>query len=112
MSFRGILFRGPKRYLYFWGKGARKQKSEHYRPRQCDFKNEACDAYAPSRELAKNLENPSNSRLFRREFFLGSPRDTVYPWGIWSPFYSALNIVFGAPAGYCVPVGLMVTFKG
>ena len=29
-----------------------------------------------------------------------------------SPFYSALNIVFGAPAGYCVPVGLMVTFKG
>ena len=28
-----------------------------------------------------------------------------------SPFYSALNIVFGAPAGYCVPVGLMVTFK-
>lgn len=21
-----------------------------------------------------------------------------------SPFYSALNIVFGAPAGYCVPV--------
>ena len=61
----------PKRYLYFWGKGARKQKSEHYRPRQCDFKNEACDAYAPSRELAKNLENPSNSRLFRREFFSG-----------------------------------------
>lgn len=35
-----------------------------------------------------------------------SPRDTVYPWGIWSPFYSALNIVFGAPAGYCVPVGI------
>lgn len=69
------------------------------------------DKYAPSRELAKNLENPSNSRLFRREFFLGSPRDTVYPWGIWSPFYSALNIVFGAPAGYRVPVGLMVTFK-
>ncbi len=29
-----------------------------------------------------------------------------------SPFYSALNIVFGASAGYCVPVGLMVTFKG
>ncbi len=29
-----------------------------------------------------------------------------------SPFYSALNIVFGIPAGYCVPVGLMVTFKG
>lgn len=29
------------------------------------------DKYAPSRELAKNLENPSNSRLFRREFFLG-----------------------------------------
>lgn len=28
-----------------------------------------------------------------------------------SPFYSALNIVFGVPAGYCVPVGLMVTFK-
>ena len=27
-----------------------------------------------------------------------------------SPFYSALNIVFGAPAGYCVPVGLMVAF--
>lgn len=53
-----------------------------------------------------------NSRLFRREFFLGSPRDTVYPWGRWSPFYSALNIVFGIPAGYCVPVGLMVTFKG
>ena len=46
------------------------------------------DKYAPSRELAKNLENPSNSRLFRREFFLG------------------------VPAGYCVPVGLMVTFKG
>ena len=43
-------------------------------------------------------------------FFLGSPRDTVYPWGRWSPFYSALNIVFGAPAGYCVPAGLMVTF--
>lgn len=39
------------------------------------------DKYAPSRELAKNLENPSNSRLFRREFF----------WG---------------PAGYCVPVGI------
>ena len=64
------------------------------------------DKYAPSRELAKNLENPSNSRLFGREFFLGSPRDTVYPWGIWSPFYSALNIVFGVPAGYCVPVGI------
>lgn len=44
------------------------------------------DKYAPSRELAKNLENPSNSRLFRREFF------------------------FGAPAGYCVPVGQMVAF--
>lgn len=29
-----------------------------------------------------------------------------------SPFYSALNIVFGVPTGYCVPVGLMVTFKG
>lgn len=29
------------------------------------------DKYAPSRELAKNLENPSNSRLFRREFFSG-----------------------------------------
>lgn len=29
------------------------------------------DKYAPSRELAKNLENPSNSRLFGREFFLG-----------------------------------------
>ena len=28
-----------------------------------------------------------------------------------SPFYSALNIVFGVPTGYCVPVGLMVTFK-
>lgn len=28
-----------------------------------------------------------------------------------SPFYSALNIVFGVSAGYCVPVGLMVTFK-
>ena len=69
------------------------------------------DKYAPSRELAKNLENPSNSRLFRREFFLGSPRDTVYPWGLWSPFYSALNIVFGVPAGYCVPVGHMVAFK-
>ena len=69
------------------------------------------DKYAPSRELAKNLENPSNSRLFRREFFLESPRDTVYPWGIWSPFYSALNIVFGAPAEYCVPVGIMVAFK-
>lgn len=27
-----------------------------------------------------------------------------------SPFYSALNIVFGAPAGYCVPVGLMIAF--
>ena len=27
-----------------------------------------------------------------------------------SPFYSALNIVFGAPAGYCVPVELMVAF--
>lgn len=27
-----------------------------------------------------------------------------------SPFYSALNIVFGAPAGYCVPVGQMVAF--
>ncbi len=64
------------------------------------------DKYAPSRELAKNLENPSNSRLFRREFFLGPPRDTVYPWGLWSPFYSALNIVFGVPAGYCVPVGI------
>lgn len=23
-----------------------------------------------------------------------------------SPFYSALNIVFGVPAGYCVPVGI------
>ena len=23
-----------------------------------------------------------------------------------SPFYSALNILFGAPAGYCVPVGI------
>ena len=21
--------------------------------------------------------------------FGGSPRDTVYPWGLWSPFYSA-----------------------
>lgn len=29
-----------------------------------------------------------------------------------SPFYSALNIVLGVPTGYCVPVGLMVTFKG
>ena len=27
-----------------------------------------------------------------------------------SPFYSALNIVFGAPAGYCVPVGHLVAF--
>lgn len=27
-------------------------------------------------------------------------------WGRWSPFYSALNIVFGVPAGYCVPVGI------
>ena len=27
-----------------------------------------------------------------------------------SPFYSALNIVFGVPAGYCVPVGQMVAF--
>lgn len=27
-----------------------------------------------------------------------------------SPFYSALNIVFGAPAGYFVPVGHMVAF--
>ena len=70
------------------------------------------DKYAPSRELAKNLENPSNSRLFRREFFLGSPRDTVYPWGLWSPFYSALYVIIGVPTGYCVPVGLMVTFKG
>lgn len=31
--------------------------------------------------------------------------------GLWSPFYSALNIVFGAPAEYCVPVGIMVAFK-
>ena len=85
----------PRDTVYPWGKGAHKQKSEHYRPRQCDFKNEACDAYAPSRELAKNLENPSNSRLFRREFFLGSPRDTVYPWGLWSPFYSAINVIIG-----------------
>ena len=27
-----------------------------------------------------------------------------------SPFYSALNMVFGVPTGYCVPVGLMVAF--
>ena len=27
-----------------------------------------------------------------------------------SPFYSALNIVFGVPAGCCVPVGHMVAF--
>ena len=58
------------------------------------------DKYAPSRELAKNLENPSNSRLFRREFF----------WGLWSPFYSALYVIIGVPTGYCVPVGLMVIF--
>lgn len=29
-----------------------------------------------------------------------------------SPFYSALYVIIGVPAGYCVPVGLMVTFKG
>ena len=29
-----------------------------------------------------------------------------------SPFYSALNMVFGVPTGYCVPVGLMVAFLG
>ena len=27
-----------------------------------------------------------------------------------SPFYSALYVIIGAPAGYCVPVGLMVAF--
>ena len=60
------------------------------------------DKYAPSRELAKNLENPSNSRLFRREFFSGFPRDTVYPWGLWSPlkvgffYFVEDTCVFGA----------------
>lgn len=65
--------------------------------------------------MQKNKISPSKGEIFYvipRHFVSGSPRDTVYPWGIWSPFYSALNIVFGAPAGYCVPVGLMVTFKG
>lgn len=40
----------------------------------------------------------------------GAPRNAVYPWGIWSPFYSALYVIIGVPAGYYVPVGLMVAF--
>lgn len=36
----------------------------------------------------------------------------MYPWGRWSPFDSALYVIIGVPTGYCVPVGLMVTFKG
>lgn len=28
-----------------------------------------------------------------------------------SPFYSALYVIIGAPTGYCVPVGIMVAFK-
>ena len=51
-----------------------------------------------------------DSRLFRREFFLGSPRDTVYPWGLWSPFYSALNIVFGSPRDTVYPWGIWSPF--
>lgn len=27
-----------------------------------------------------------------------------------SPFYSALYVIIGAPTGYCVPVGQMVAF--
>lgn len=27
-----------------------------------------------------------------------------------SPFYSALYVIIGAPTGYCVPVGHMVAF--
>ena len=32
----------PRDTMYPWGKGANKQKSEHCRPRQCDFKSAVC----------------------------------------------------------------------
>ena len=34
----------PRDTVYPWGKGANKQKSEHYRPRQCDFNSAVCAA--------------------------------------------------------------------
>ena len=34
----------PRDTVYPWGKGAHKQKSEHCRPRQCDFKSAVCAA--------------------------------------------------------------------
>ena len=45
------------------------------------------DKYAPSRELAKNLENPSNSRLFRREFFWG-PRGILCTRGAYGRLFT------------------------
>ena len=34
----------PRDTVYPWGKGANKHKSEHCRPRQCDFKSVVCAA--------------------------------------------------------------------
>lgn len=28
-------------------------------------------------------------------FIERAPRDTEYPWGLWSPFYSAINVIIG-----------------
>ena len=52
VSFRNISqkcsYQGPQKILlYFWGKGAHKQKSEHCRPRQCDFKSAVCAVSSP-----------------------------------------------------------------
>ena len=44
ISRKGHLVINPRKILlYLRGeKGAHKQKSEHYRPRQCDFKSAVC----------------------------------------------------------------------
>ena len=37
----------PRDTVYPWGKGAHKHKSEHCRPRQCDFKSAVCAVSSP-----------------------------------------------------------------
>ena len=41
----------PRDTVYPWGKGAHKQKSEHYRLRQCDLKSTVCDVAPLLRKL-------------------------------------------------------------
>ena len=83
------------------GRRSKRAKDKQTKKRVCLVKSEICDAYAPSHEPVKNLENPSNSRRFKwggrirvniilRATHLmslrgiaksGSPRDTVYSRG-------------------------------